>query len=122
MIRLLSKFSSSIRCAAHPVMRLMANSGVKTSLGSPINFVNESGIEVDVRANSFIYFVSFEIHEVFDGALFEQLEESELLFAAFLPGQIAGHLLQQQRAGVGDRINGVSDAVDQPAFVVYLFA
>ena len=36
MMRLPSKFSSSLRCAHQPTIRAMANSGVKISCGKPI--------------------------------------------------------------------------------------
>lgn len=122
MIRLLSKFSSSMRCAVQPVMRLIAKSGVKTSWRQADHVVDEARVEVDVRADALVDLRSLEIHEVFDRALLEQFEECVLLFTLLLFGQVPGHLLEQQCARVGNRIDRMADAVDQPGVVVGLFA
>lgn len=121
VIRLLSKFSSSMRCAVQPVMRLIAKSGVKTSAAGD-HVVDEARVEVDVRADALVDLRSLEIHEVFDRALLEQFEECVLLFTLLLFGQVPGHLLEQQCARVGNRIDRMADAVDQPGVVVGLFA
>ena len=83
------------------------------------HFVYKAGIEVYIARNGF----PIVLHAAKDlnGTFLQQFKEGKLPFLAFFTRKVAGELLQQQGAGVGDGVDGVADAIYQSRLVVHFF-
>ena len=85
-------------------------------LRQPNHLVNKARIEIHIARNRLAIILHTAKH--INGTLLEQFKESELAFFPFFAGKVAGKLLQQNGARVGNGIDGMSDTIYQAGLVI----
>ena len=83
--------------------------------GDADHIIDETGIEVDIGAKRLV--LPFHGVDGLDGHLLDQFHERQLVLAALLLRELAGHLLEQDGARVGLRVNGMTDAIHETGVV-----
>ena len=79
--------------------------------GKSDEVINEAGIEIHVRAEFFAF--AFDVIDRLNGKTFHSFHEFKLFGAPFLECKFASHLFEEHGTRIGERIDGVTDAIDE---------